>query len=102
MIRKKFKIYLSESALNDLHGLVELYKKLMFHLAKGLIIELNETLSRLQGSPASFSEGYDGKFGIINLRKYPVEVYYTIEEHSIIILSFEHKNHDPNKWIERV
>ncbi len=102
MIRKKFKIYISESALNDLHALTEFYKKLMFHLAKGLIIELNETFSRLQTNPASYDEGFDGKFGILTLRKYPVEVYYTIEEHSIIILSFEHKNLSPLKWIERV
>ncbi len=102
MIRKKFKIYLSGSALNDLHALAGFYKKLMFHLAKGLVIELNETLSRLQSNPASFGQGYDGKFGVINLRKYPVEIYYTIDGHSIIILSFEHKNHTINKWIERV
>ncbi len=102
MIRKKFKIFVSGSALDDLHRLVEFYKKLMFHLAKGLIIELNETFGQLQVNPAAFDQEYKNGFGIITLRKYPVEVYYTIDEHSIIILSFQHKNNNPSKWIERV
>ena len=102
MIRKKFKIYVSGSALDDLHRLVDFYKKLMFHLAKNLVIELNDTFALLQNSPGSFERSYKDNLGVINLRKFPVEVYYTIDGHSIIILSFQHKNSSPEKWIERV
>ncbi len=102
MLRKKFKIYLSQAALDDLYYLTEFYKKLMFRLAKNLIIEMNEAFGRLQTNPGTFAEGYNGKFGIITLRKYPVEIYYTIDQHDIIVLSIEHKNQHPNKWIDRV
>ncbi len=102
MIRKKFKIFVSQTALDDLHELIEFYKKLKFPLARGLVIEINENFARLQTNPGAFGQEYDGQVGLINLRKYPVEIYYTIDEHSIIILSFEHKNNSPNKWIERV
>ncbi len=102
MIRKKFKIYLIDAALDDLNRLVEFYKKLMFKFAKNLILELDQTFKTLQANPHTFSAGYDGQFGIINLRKYPVEVFYHIDGQQIIILAIQHKNFNPDYWIERV
>ncbi len=102
MIRKKFKIYLIDAALDDLNHLVEFYKKLMFKFAKNLILELDQTFKTLQANPHTFSAGYDGQFGIINLRKYPVGVFYHIDGQQIIILAIQHKNFNPNYWIERV
>ncbi len=74
----------------------------MFKFAKNLILELEQTFKNLQANPHAFSNGYDGEFGIINLRKYPVEVFYHIDGQNIIVLAIKHKNFNPNYWIERV
>lgn len=102
MVRKKFKIQLIDSSLDDLKYLIDYYKKLMFKFSKNLVLEIDETLKFLQNNPHSFEQGYDGTFGIINLRKYPVEIFYTIDGQNIIILAFKHKNQDPSYWIQRV
>ncbi len=102
MLRKKFKILLTDSALDDLKSLIDYYKKLMFKFSKNLVLELDETFKFLQNNPHAYEQGYDGHFGIINLRKYPVEIFYTIDDQNIVILSLKHKNQNPNYWIERV
>ncbi len=102
MVRKKFKILLSQEAIDDLNKLLEYYKKLMFRFAKNLVLELDETLKFLQNNPHAYSDGYDGEFGIITLRKYPVEVFYHIDGQNVIILALQHKNNSPLYWIQRV
>ena len=102
MIRKKFKIYFAKEALEDLNKIIEFYKKLMFHLARNLVIELQETFLFFQNNPHLYDDYYDGEFGVLTLRKYPIEVYYHIDGQDIIVLAVKHKNETPFKWSERV
>jgi len=102
VVKKKQKIYLTDEALQDLNLLTGFYKKLMFKFAKNLVLEIDETLKSLQRNPHAFDQGYNGKIGIITLRKYPVEIFYTLEQNKIIVLAIQHKNHSINYWINRV
>jgi len=102
MIRRKFDIIFSKAALEELNLIIDFYKKLMFRLARNLIIEMHEVLMFLKNNPHAYDDYYDGKFGVITMRKYPVEIYYHIENQKIIVLAIRHKNEKPLKWVERV
>jgi plasmid stabilization system protein ParE len=91
------RVHLKRRAAEDLRDAKAWYSRRSAGLGKRFAVEFDEVLREVITSPAAF-QVVEGNVRRALLLRFPFSVYYTLENHELIILAVLHFRRHPGSW----
>ena len=98
----KHRLLVSEEAYLDMVDAINYYKNLSYrNLANRFKEQLKEGMDYITRYPRHFAIKYRG-VRIYNLKKFPYQIHYLLEENVVMILGVFHGSSEPESWESRL
>lgn len=90
-----------DEALNEYAEAALHYKKISRNLGRIFVEEVEESIEKIQAMPETWMIVEDNIRRYL-LQRFPYGIYYSIEEHFILIIAVMHLSRKPGYWAKRM
>ncbi|MCX6185551.1 MAG: type II toxin-antitoxin system RelE/ParE family toxin [Bacteroidetes bacterium] len=92
-----YNVVISTKALEELYDSAEWYNSKKENLGFEFINEVDSTIDIIQTNPLLFANVY-GNFRMALTNRFPFEIFYTIDNYTIVIHHIFHASRNPENW----
>ncbi len=93
-------IIIQQDAENDINSIFDWYEEQRSGLGREFAQELSASTDSILDAPPLYSEQYRGIRRAL-LRRFPIGIYYLLNEDRIVVLAVLHLAMEPDKWKNR-
>ena len=96
----KFKIFIQDTAKEDIREATDYYKNINIDLAKRYIFKLKKSINLIQSNPEGYSIRYKNtRMSVLKVFPYVIHFEFEKPTKSIYILAVFYGGENPNKWV---
>ncbi len=96
-----YEVIVKSLAEQDITEAIEWYAEHTLQLAEELTESIEDCLTSIEEHPLQYQKRY-GEARVAFTRKFPYDIYYTIEEQTIFIHAVLHSKRNPKTSIDRL
>ena len=96
-----YKIVFVPLVENDISGIYEWYESKRKNLGVEFIIELDKCIDKISANP-NFAFNVLPNIKRVAIHRFPYNIYYNIENHTVTIFVIMHQYRNPENWQLRI
>jgi len=97
-----YQLLISEEAFWDIEDAVKYYSEIPAeNLDNRFLKQLKDGLNKITKKPLHYALKYK-QIRIYNLKNFPYQIHFSVEENRILVLGVFHGKSDPKSWEERL